>query len=199
MRELPDIHGYCDPRFSAVKDAFARNFESGLEGGSSFAVTMDGEVVVDLWSGYSDAARTIPWQEDTITLVNSTTKVMTALCALILVDRGQLDLDSPVSDYRPEFARGGKEKVLVRWLLSHSAGLSGFDEPLPVETLYDWNRITDILARQEPWWEPGTRSGYHMITFGYLVGELVRRASGKSLGVFLLFQHDPGIGDHASP
>jgi CubicO group peptidase (beta-lactamase class C family) len=215
MRELPDIHGYCDPRFSAVKGAFAKNFESALEVGSSFAVTLDGEYVVDLWAGYSDAARTIPWQEDTITLVYSTTKVMTALCALILVDRGQLDLDSPVSHYWPEFARGGKERVQVRWLLSHSAGLSGFDEPLPVEALYDWNRITDILARQEPWWEPGTRSGYHMITFGYLVGELVRRASGKSLGTFfrnevalplgadfhigLAQEHDPRVADLIPP
>jgi CubicO group peptidase (beta-lactamase class C family) len=176
---------------------------------------LDGEYVVDLWAGYSDAARTIPWQEDTITLVYSTTKVMTALCALILVDRGQLDLDSPVSHYWPEFARGGKERVQVRWLLSHSAGLSGFDEPLPVEALYDWNRITDILARQEPWWEPGTRSGYHMITFGYLVGELVRRASGKSLGTFfrnevalplgadfhigLAQEHDPRVADLIPP
>lgn len=168
----------------AVKDAFAKNFEAGLETGASFAVTIDGEYVVDLWGGYSDAAETTPWEQDTITNVYSTVKVMTALCALILVDRGQLDLDSPVADYWPEFAQAGKDKVLVRWLLSHSAGLSGFNEPLPLEALYDWNRIVQILARQEPWWDPGTRSGYHMVTFGYLVGELVRRISGKSLGTF---------------
>ncbi|MEW6173722.1 MAG: serine hydrolase domain-containing protein [Bacillota bacterium] len=184
MKKLIDIQGYCDRRFMAVKDAFAGNFEAGLEVGASFAVTIDGEYVVDLWGGYADAAQTTPWERDTITNVYSTTKIMTALCALILADRGQLDLNAPVAYYWPEFAQAGKEKIIVRWLLSHSAGLSGFSEPLPLEALYDWNRITQILARQEPWWEPGTRSGYHMITFGYLVGELVRRISGKSLGTF---------------
>lgn len=178
------IHGYCDQRFSAVKDVFAKNFESGSDIGASFAVTIDGEYVVDLWGGYLDAAQTTPWEQDTITNVYSTTKVMAALCALILVDRGQLNLDAPVADYWPEFAQAGKDKIIVRWLLSHSAGLSGFNDPLPLETLYDWNRIAQLLAHQEPWWEPGTRSGYHMVTFGYLVGELVRRISSKSLGAF---------------
>jgi len=184
MKKPANIHGYCDQRFSAVKDAFAENLESGSDVGASFAVTIDGEYVIDLWGGYSDAAQTTPWEQDTITNVYSTTKVMTALCALILVDRGQLDLDAPVADYWPEFAQAGKDKIIVRWLLSHSAGLSGFNEPLPLEALYDWNGIAQILAHQEPWWEPGTRSGYHMVTFGYLVGELVRRISGKSLGDF---------------
>jgi CubicO group peptidase (beta-lactamase class C family) len=184
MSKPIEIHGYCDPRFSAVKDAFAGNFNAGLEVGASFAVTIDGEYVVDLWGGYANVAQTTPWERDTITNVYSTTKVMTALCALILVDRGQLDLDAPVAYYWPEFAQAGKEKIIVRWLLSHSAGLSGFDEPLPLEALYDWDRITKVLERQGPWWEPGTRSGYHMVTFGYLVGELVRRISGKSLGAF---------------
>lgn len=184
MTKSIDIHGYCDRRFRAVEERFAGNFELGLEVGASFAATIDGEYVIDLWGGCSNAARTIPWERDTITNVYSTTKVMTTLCALILADRGRLDLDAPVAHYWPEFAQGGKERILVRWLLSHSAGLSGFSEPLPLEALYDWGRIVKILERQQPWWEPGTRSGYHMVTFGYLVGELVRRISGKSLGSF---------------
>ncbi len=109
---------------------------------------------------------------------------MTTLCALILIDRGELDMDSPVARYWPEFAQAGKSEILVRWLLSHSAGLPGFDQIIPMEALYDWNRTVHVLERQEPWWEPGTQSGYHVVTFGYLVGELVRRISGKSLGAF---------------
>jgi CubicO group peptidase (beta-lactamase class C family) len=184
MPSTVDIHGYCDPRFSGVRDAFARNFADGLELGATCAATIEGEYVIDLWAGYADGARMTPWEQHTITNVYSTTKVMTALCALLLIDRGRLDPDAPVAEYWPEFAQGGKDKILVRWLLSHSAGLSGFSEPLPGEALFDWNLITGILARQEPWWEPGTRPGYHMVTFGYLVGELVRRISGKTLGAF---------------
>ncbi|MDD5643097.1 MAG: serine hydrolase, partial [Syntrophales bacterium] len=184
MEKKCDIQGYCDKRFEAVKNVFTGNFESGLEVGASFAATINGEYVVDLWGGYANAAQTIPWKQNTITNVYSTTKVMTTLCALILIDRGQLDLDAPVADYWPEFAGAGKGKIIVRWLLSHSAGLSGFNDPIPLEALYDWNQITRILAQQEPWWEPGTLSGYHMVTFGYLVGELIRRISGKTLGSF---------------
>jgi CubicO group peptidase (beta-lactamase class C family) len=184
MASTVDIHGYCDPRFSGVRDAFARNFADGLELGATCAATIEGEYAVDLWAGYADAARTKPWEQHTITNVYSTTKVMTALCALLLIDRGELDPDAPVAEYWPEFAQGGKDKILVRWLLSHSAGLSGFNEPLRAEALFDWNLITGLLARQEPWWEPGTRPGYHMVTFGYLVGEVVRRISGKTLGAF---------------
>lgn len=182
--KYPDIHGYCDQRFSAVKDAFANNFESGLEVGASFSATIDGEYVIDIWGGYSDAAQTIHWERDTITNVYSTTKTMVTLCALVLIDRGQLKIDSLVSDYWPEFAQAGKEKIIVRWLLSHSAGLSGFNVPLSLEDMYDWDKIIRIIEQQEPWWEPGTKSGYHMVTFGYLVGELVRRISGKSIGTF---------------
>lgn len=184
MTKPVEIHGYCNPRFLAVKNAFAKNFEAGLEVGASFAVTLHGEYVVDIWGGYSDAAETTPWRRDTITNVYSTVKVMTTVCALILIDRGQLNLDSPVADYWPEFAQAGKGKITVRQLLSHSAGLSGFDEPLSLETMYDWKKVTRLLERQEPWWEPGTQSGYHMVTFGYLAGELVRRISGKSIGTF---------------
>lgn len=184
MANTLNIHGYCEPRFSGVYDAFARNFADGLELGATCAATIEGDYVVDLWAGYADAACTKPWEQHTITNVYSTTKVMTALCALLLIDRGLLDPDAPVATYWPEFAQGGKEKILVRWVLSHSAGLSGFSEPLRGEALFDWNLIAGLLARQEPWWKPGSRPGYHMVTFGYLVGELVRRISGKTLGAF---------------
>jgi len=178
------IQGYCDPRFSKVKEAFQKNFDSGLEVGASVAVTVDGKFVVDLWGGYADAARTRPWKQDTIANVYSTTKVMTALCALMLIDRGQLDLDAPVARYWPEFAQNGKEKMPVRYLLSHQAGLAGFEAAITDDTLYDWGRATSLLAAQKPWWEPGTASGYHGITMGYLVGEVVRRITGKTLGTF---------------
>ncbi|MGC9194855.1 MAG: serine hydrolase domain-containing protein [Syntrophobacteraceae bacterium] len=178
------IQGYCDNRFREVEDRFAKNFELGLELGASFAATIDGEYVVDLWGGYADEAATLPWEKDTITNVYSTTKVMTALCVLILIDRGLLDPDAPVSTYWPEFSQGGKQRIPLRWIMSHSSGLSGFEQPLALEDLYDWERIVELLERQEPWWEPGTLSGYHSITFGYLLGEVVRRVTGKSLGAF---------------
>ena len=184
MTKNIDINGHCDQNFLAVKDVFTSNLESGSDVGASFAATINGEYVVDIWGGYSDVAQTTPWEQNTITNVYSTVKVMTTLCALILIDRGQLDIDSPVADYWPEFAQAGKDKIIVRWLLSHSAGLPGFNAPLSLEAMYDWNGIIQILERQEPWWEPGTRSSYHMVTFGYLVGELVRRISGKSIGTF---------------
>jgi CubicO group peptidase (beta-lactamase class C family) len=184
MADTVEIHGHCDERLSAVREAFARNFDSGDEAGASFAVTIDGEYVVDIWGGYADAARERPWEEDTIVNVYSTTKAMTTLCALMLVDRGLLDLDAPVARYWPEFAQAGKEGLPVRYLLSHQAGLAGFDEPIPAEALYDWDRIIGMLAAQRPWWEPGKHSGYHSLTFGYTVGELVRRITGKTLGTF---------------
>ena len=159
MTNKVKVHGRCDERFAAVKEAFAKNFESGQEVGASFAATINGKFVVDIWGGYADAARTRPWKRDTIVNVYSTTKVMTALCALMLVDRGQLDLDAPVSKYWPEFAQAGKENIPVRYLLSHQSGLAVFDEPTPVEALYDWNRIINLLAAQKPAWEPGKHSG----------------------------------------
>ena len=178
------IDGYCDKRFNSVKHAFEKNFDLGLEVGASFAVSLNGELVVDIWGGYSDSAKTKPWEKDTIVNVFSTTKVMTALCIHLLVDKGVLDVESPVAKYWPEFAQAGKENILVKHLMSHSAGLPGFDEKIPVEALYEWDRIIGLLASQKPWWKSGTKIGYHMITFGYLLGELVRRVTGKSLGEF---------------
>ncbi len=185
MSDIPEIHGFCDERFLKVKEAFASNFENGLEYGASTAMTYNGEFVVDLWAGHADAARTRPWEEDTIVCVYSTSKIPTAMCALMLVDRGELDLEAPVAKYWPEFAAAGKEKLPVKYLFSHTAGLAGFDQPIPNETLYNWDEVVKLLAAQKPWWEPGTASGYHAVTMGHLLGELVRRISGKSLGRFL--------------
>ena len=178
------IHGHCDARFARVRDAFEKNFTDRGDIGACFAVTLEGEYVVDIWGGYQDRARSKPWQEDTIINVYSTTKTMTFLCALILVDRGLLDFDAPVADYWPEFAANGKENVRVKHCMSHSAGLPGFSRPFENEELYDWDFACADLASQAPWWEPGTQSGYHAITQGYLIGEVVRRITGKSFGTF---------------
>lgn len=180
----PEIHGVCDERFAGVHAAFEKNFENDLELGACFALTLEGETVVDMWAGHLDEEKTQEWERDTIINVYSTTKTMTALCALILADRGELDFTALVSKYWPEFAQNGKENVLVSHLMSHSAGLSGMEEPMKPVDLYDWEKITDSLARQAPWWEPGTAAAYHSLTQGYLVGEVVRRISGKSLGTF---------------
>ena len=184
MSNSVNINGFCEEKFERVKNAFVRNFKSGLEVGASFAATINGKFVIDMWAGHADAAQTRPWEEDTIVNVYSTTKVMTVLCTLMLVDRGLLDLDAPVAKYWPEFAQTGKEKLPVRYLFSHTSGLSGFEEPIPPEALYDWDRIINLLAAQKPWWKPGTKSGYHALTHGYLLGELIRRITGKTVGKF---------------
>ncbi|MFK4148657.1 serine hydrolase domain-containing protein [Streptomyces sp. NPDC004065] len=181
----PQVHGHCDTRFAAVRTAFEENFRERDELGAAVTVTVDGATVVDLWGGWADAARTRPWERDTVVNVWSTTKGPTALCAHILADRGLLDLDAPVAAYWPEFAAAGKEKVLVRHLLSHRAGLAGLRRPHSLADLYDWDLTCARLAATEPWWEPGTRSGYHALTYGFLVGEVVRRVSGLRPGAFL--------------
>jgi CubicO group peptidase (beta-lactamase class C family) len=140
--------------------------------------------VIDIWGGYKDRERTQSWEKDTICNVYSTTKVPTVLCTMMCVDRGLLDLDEKVAKYWPEFAQNGKENILVRQILSHTSGLSGIEANVSYKTLYDWEKATNLLAAQKPWWEPGTQSGYHAITHGYLLGELVRRVTGKTLGTF---------------
>jgi CubicO group peptidase (beta-lactamase class C family) len=179
-----EIHGHCDPRFAAVREAFAEGFRSRDEVGAAVAVVLDGKLVVDLWAGHADQARTRPWQRDTIVNVYSCTKGMTALCAHRLVERGQLDLDAPVSRYWPEFAEAGKGHMPTRWLLSHRSALPAVRELLAPEALYDWEAMCAALAAQAPWWEAGTAHGYHALTFGWLVGELVRRLTGRSLGTY---------------
>ncbi|MFF9168626.1 MULTISPECIES: serine hydrolase domain-containing protein [unclassified Streptomyces] len=181
----PQVHGHCDPRFTAVREAFEENFRQRGELGAAVAVTVGGVTVVDLWGGWADAGRTRPWERDTVVNVWSTTKGPVALAAHLLADRGLLDLDAPVARYWPEFAAAGKEGVLVRHLLSHRAGLAGLREPHSFEELCDWELTTRRLAATEPWWEPGTRSGYHALTYGFLVGEVVRRVTGMLPGAFL--------------
>ena len=181
---MTDVEGSCDPRFDAMRAILATNLASGADVGASAAVVLDGQMVVDLWGGWADEARTTPWQADTITNVWSSTKTMMALSALMLVDRGQLDVDAPVAEYWPEFAANGKAGVLVRHLLSHTSGVSGWDQPVEIGDLYDWGKSTSMLAAQAPWWEPGTASGYHALNQGHLVGEVIRRITGRQLGEF---------------
>jgi CubicO group peptidase (beta-lactamase class C family) len=176
--------GTCDTRFATVRDAFLDNFSKRGDVGAAVCVYVDGRPVVDLWGGFADAARTRPWAQDTITSVASTTKGMTALCAHMLVEAGLLDLDAPVARYWPEFAGGGKGDILVRWLLSHRAGLPAVRRDMATDTLFDWNAFATALVETDPWWEPGTQHGYHSRTYGFLVGEVVRRISGKTVGEF---------------
>ncbi len=182
-RDIP-IQGHCDPRFESVQKVFTQGFESGTEVGASVCFVLDGETVVDLSGGHFDRKREREWTPDTLVNVYSTTKGMTALCAHLQLERGALELDAPVCSYWPEFAAAGKQDIPVRWLLSHQAGLAAPRVPISTEELLAWDPVVNALAAQEPWWEPGTQHGYHALTFGHLVGELVRRTSGKSLGTF---------------
>ncbi|MGP3923477.1 serine hydrolase domain-containing protein [Streptomyces sp. 8N616] len=179
------VHGHCDTRFEAVREAFDESFRTGGELGAAVSVLVGGRLVADLWGGWADVARTRPWERDTLVNVWSTTKGVTALCAHLLADEGLLDLDAPVCGYWPEFAAAGKEKVTVRHLLSHRAGLPGPREPQSVTDLYDWDLTVSRLAATEPWWEPGSRSGYHAVSYGFLVGEVIRRVSGRTVGAYL--------------
>ena len=177
-----DANGFVQGRFAGIRTAFEANLASGEDVGASFCATLEGETVADLWGGWADEARTRPWERDTIVNVYSTTKTMTALTALLLADRGVLDFDAPVARYWPEFAANGKERIKVSHVMSHAAGLSGWKEPIRREDIYDWDKVTALLAAQAPFWEPGTACGYHAITQGFLVGEVVRRITGRSLG-----------------
>ena len=180
------VHGFFDERFAATVSVFASHISDGLDVGSSFALSLDGEMVVDVWAGCQDEAGERPWQEDTIVNVYSSTKTVSFLCALVAADRGLIDFDAPVGDYWPEFRVNGKEGVLVWHLMNHTAGLSGLDRPVSLEEMCDWETITGLLAEQTPWWEPGSANGYHAMTQGYLIGEVIRRVTGRSLGQFLL-------------
>ena len=175
-----EINGICKPEFAPVRDAFEANFAEGLELGASAAVTVDGEFVVDVWAGDADADGN-PWQRDTIVNVYSTTKTMAATCMLMLADRGELDFDAPVARYWPEFAQNGKDGVLVRHVMAHTAGLPGFDPPITVEQLYDLEAAAANLAAQAPWWEPGAGSGYHAVSQGNLEGEILYRVTGRRM------------------
>jgi CubicO group peptidase (beta-lactamase class C family) len=182
---MSTVEGSCDPAFGGVRDLLAHQLDALAEVGASIAVQVGGRTVVDIWGGHRDPGRTMPWQADTLVNVWSTTKATVALCAHLLVDRGQLDLDAPVARYWPEFAAAGKQDMPVRYLLSHRAGLAGLREPTAPEDLYDWKVIVERLAGTEPWWVPGSAFGYHAMTYGYLVGEVIRRVSGSTVGDML--------------
>lgn len=180
-----DIHGHCDERFGAVRDAFEANFAQGKELGARFAFSVDGEMVVDLWAGWADKKQTNPFDERTLTPVYSTTKAVAATMIARLVEQGRLRWDQPVAEVWPEFAAQGKAAVTVEQMISHQAGLPGFVEPIDPTLWYDPPVIAAMLAAKAPLWPVGSASGYHALTIGYLVGELFRRVDGRSLGTAL--------------
>lgn len=182
---MATIEGHCDPRFDQLKATLEAQLTSGNELGAAIVINIDGKNVVDIWGGYSDEARTQPWTKDTIVNVWSCTKNIAALVALIQVDRGVLDLDAPVAKYWPEFAQNGKDKVLIRHILSHTSGVAGWEGPTTWEEVYDLSTSVDRLAKQAPWWEPGTAFGYHANNMGHLIGEVMRRTSGKPMKQFV--------------
>jgi CubicO group peptidase (beta-lactamase class C family) len=182
---MPEIGGWTAPGFDGVRDAFAANLAGGQEIGAAVAVYRHGRPVVDLWGGTADPEDGRAWERDTVAVVYSTTKAVTATCALLLAQRGDLDLDAPVAEYWPEFAANGKERIPVRWLLTHQAGLPAIDHPLTPAEAIAWEPMVTALAAQRPAWEPGTAVGYHGMTYGWLVGEVVRRVAGRSIGTVL--------------
>ena len=184
---MAEVQGSCDDRFTAVREALARNLD-GEELGASVAVDLDGETVVDLWGGFRDQERTTPWTQDTIVNVWSTTKCVLSLAALMLVERGELDVYAPVGDYWPEFSAKGKKNVEVRHLMSHTSGVPAWEQPFSIKDMYDWETACERLAAQRPWWEPGTASGYHAANQGHLVGEVIRRITGRTFKQFVAEQ-----------
>jgi CubicO group peptidase (beta-lactamase class C family) len=181
---MAQVEGYVEPGFEGVRDAFATNFEQHGEVGAAFALHVDGKKVVDIWGGVADVRSGRPYTEDSLQLVFSTTKGATAMCANLLIQEGRLDPDAPVATYWPEFAQNGKESIPVRMLLNHQAGLYTVDSPPRYADTIRWDPIVEALAAQKPLWEPGTQHGYHALTYGWLVGEVVRRISGQSIGAF---------------
>lgn len=179
------VEGHVEPQFAPVLDAFAANFERGQEVGAAVAVYHRGEPVVDLAAGMRDRTSDTPYTRETLQAVFSVTKGITALAANMLVDQGRLDLDAPVASYWPEFAQAGKSKIPVEWLLTHRSGVLGLDRKIPLEQLLDWEFVVKLLAAQAPDWEPGSEHGYHSITFGFLVGEVIRRITGGSVGEYV--------------
>jgi CubicO group peptidase (beta-lactamase class C family) len=179
------VQGLCERGFEPVRQALAAILASGAEMGAAVAVYVDRHAVVDLWGGHADAAQTRPWERDTIVNLYSVGKAVTAVCALRLVDAGRLDLDAPVARYWPEFAQAGKANILVRHLLTHQAALPAIARPLPPQAWDRWDVMTEALAAQAPWWPPGAGHGYHVNTQGFLIGEVVRRVTGRTLGAYL--------------
>lgn len=181
---VPQINGHVEPGYEAVREAFARNFELHEEVGASFCLYRDGRPVVDLWGGVADKATGRAWDEDAVALVFSTTKGAAAVCLHLLVQRGQISLDEPVAAYWPEFAAAGKDSVTVRQAAGHRTGIAPIPDGLTLSDLLSWDPIVSALAASEPAWAPNTAHGYHALSYGWIVGELVRRVSGKSIGEF---------------
>jgi CubicO group peptidase (beta-lactamase class C family) len=184
FREMTKIRGECQPGYGAVRDALAENFERHGEVGAACCVYHRGEPVVDLWGGFADAAGKRPWQRDTLQLVFSATKGVTAICANLLAQRGELDVDAPIARYWPEFAAAGKGEIPVRFALCHKAGLAAVEGDLELDEVLAWDPVVAAIAAQEPNWEPGSAHGYHLRSFGWIVGEIVRRITGRSIGRF---------------
>ncbi|MDP2009023.1 MAG: serine hydrolase domain-containing protein [Phenylobacterium sp.] len=179
-----EIHGFCEPRFQPLADAFRANFEDGLEVGASLALTWRGKPVVDLWAGHADRAGTRAWERDTIMQVFSVSKIMLLMCVLRLADQDKLELDAPIATYWPAFGQNGKDRVTVRDLLTHRTGVPGFRPQVSFEDLHDWKVVTDNIAAQAPWFEDPRQLCYAPVTFGYMVGELVRRVDGRPVRRF---------------
>ena len=178
------ISGYCDDNFTEARNIFEKSISSGFELGGSIAVEVQGKKVIDLWGGYLDHTQSKAWEENTLVNVFSTTKGIAAICLLQLIEKGLLDIEKPVCEYWPEFSVNGKENIPVKYLFCHKAGLCGVREPLESGAFSNWDLITSELAKQEPLWEPGTAHGYHAITYGHLVGELLRRIDGRTIGQY---------------
>ncbi len=185
MQPDSPVRGSCAEKFRPVEAVFRRNFGEGKEIGASLAVIHEGRLVLDLWGGFADGGCSRAWERDTLVNVFSTTKMATALCVLLLADRREIDLDAPLFRYWPEFTGDGKELILIRHVLSHTAGLPAFTPRVTFEDMYDWEKVIHLLDAEKPWWKAGTRLGYHTLTYGFLLGEVVRRVSGKTLGQFL--------------
>jgi len=185
LKSDADIKGSCASDFVAVRDAFERNFALRQEVGAAVAVWVEGDLVVNLWGGWADAANTRPWQQNTLTTVLSGTKGLTATCVHRLADRGELDLQAPVARYWPEFAQAGKEAITLAMVMSHRSGVIGPRARMGWEKVADWDFVCERLAAAEPWWEPGTAQGYHMTTFGFILGEVFRRVTGRTVGQYL--------------
>lgn len=181
----PDIKGSCASEFTKVRDAFERNFVLRNEVGAAVAVWVDGDLVVNLWGGSADAGGTRPWQHDTLATVLSGTKALTATCVHQLVDRGELDLHAPVARYWPEFGQAGKQAITLAMVMSHRSGAIGPRGRLGWEQVADWDFVCEQLAAAEPWWQPGAAQGYHMTTFGFILGEVFRRVTGRTVGQYL--------------
>ena len=182
---MAKVQGYCDPKFEKVRTLFQEFIETGEENGAGITANIDGKIVIDMWGGYADEDKKKSWEKDTIVNVWSSTKTVAALAVLMCADRGLLSPYDKVAKHWPEFAENGKENIEIRHLLSHTSGLSGWDKPIEIEDIYDLKKSTDLLAKQKPWWEPGTCSGYHALSMGHLLGEVVRRVTGKSLTQFV--------------